>query len=547
MLLTRLFLSSFSAVILCLPNLAQAQTLNAVGTTEISIKSNGDLVNARRLARASSERDAILSALRLRMSVDANNPAVQTALSDLSKQTGDNLKTTFTTEGDVLTARTTLSIDGGQFYDLARSIKGLVSASSMASSKIVFLIDEYYGVSTSLDPKQPLESEIIYSHDKSRASSSASSSSFAASAKDSVAVSSRDKSSIAASDSSSISARDRASVAGSERVGVAVADGSGSGAASRSTSIAGSRDSSLDAQRRSSVAASSDRSFSGASSSERAVAASASSASASSQKDIVNYSIKTKFPDTSNRKPADGASALITARLEQIIKPYGLVFTPERDMRIDKSGKKLLLTDIEKQRKFDEFTNKAAKQPYSAKYVVFGSSVMSAEGKTASGDVTCSGMLKLQSFSVDSGESLVSGTLNKRAQGSSDQDCASNLATALATELAATIGSSAAREIQLAASQGASFYITLYSSKRIAPNIRREFTKKLESMGDSKEENASDNSRAWVIQAAGNFRTKIEDLKDDLASDFPEAKNAKMVAKGNRIVVCLEGTCPKDF
>ncbi len=303
----------------------------------------------------------------------------------------------------------------------------------------------------------------------------------------------------------------------------------------------------MDAQRRSAVAASSDRSFAGASSSERAVASASSSASASSQKDIVNYSIKTKFPDTSNAKPSDGASALITARLEQIIKPFGLVYTPERDMRIDKGGKKLLLSDIEKQRKYDEFTSKAAKQPYSAKYVVFGTSVMSAEGKTPSGDVTCSGMLKLQSFSVDSGESLVSGTLNKRAQGSSDQDCRSNLATALATELASTIGNSAAREIQLAASQGTSFYVTLFSSKRIAPNIRREFTKKLELMGDTKEENASDNSRAWVIQAAGNFRTKIEDLKDDLASDFPEAKNAKMIAKGNRVVVCLEGQCPKDF
>ena len=524
-----------------------SQTLNAVGTTEISIKANGDLVNARRLARASSERDAILSALRLRMSVDANNPAIQTALTDLAKQSSDNLKTTFITEGDILSAKTTLSIDGGQFYDLARSIKGLVSASSMASSKIVFLIDEYYGVATNLDPKQPLESEIIYSHDKSKSSSSAASSSFAASSKDSVAVSSREKSSIAASESVNISARDRASVAGSERVGVSVSDSSGSGAASRNTNIAASRDSSLDAQRRSAVAASSDRSFAGASSSERAVASASSSASASSQKDIVNYSIKTKFPDTSNAKPSDGASALITARLEQIIKPFGLVYTPERDMRIDKGGKKLLLSDIEKQRKYDEFTSKAAKQPYSAKYVVFGTSVMSAEGKTPSGDVTCSGMLKLQSFSVDSGESLVSGTLNKRAQGSSDQDCRSNLATALATELASTIGNSAAREIQLAASQGTSFYVTLFSSKRIAPNIRREFTKKLELMGDTKEENASDNSRAWVVQAAGNFRTKIEDLKDDLASDFPEAKNAKMIAKGNRVVVCLEGQCPKDF
>ena len=172
---------------------------------------------------------------------------------------------------------------------------------------------------------------------------------------------------------------------------------------------------------------------------------------------------------------------------------------------------------------------------------------MNTEGKTSSGDVVCTGMLKLQSFSVDSGEALVSGTLGKRAQGSSDQNCMTNLATALATELAGIIGNSAAREIQLAASQGTSFYITLYSNKKIVPSIRREFTKKLESMGDTKEENTSDNARAWVIQATGNFKTKIEDLKDDLASAYPEAKNATMLAKGNRLVVCLEGSCPKDF
>ena len=206
-----------------------------------------------------------------------------------------------------------------------------------------------------------------------------------------------------------------------------------------------------------------------------------------------------------------------------------------------------MISDIEKQRKFIEYTEKASKQPFSAKYIVYGTSVMSAEGKTPSGDTVCSGMLKLQSFNVDSGEALISGTLGKRAQGSSDQDCRTNLATALATELASTVGKTAAKETQLAATQGQSFYVTLYSNKKISSAIRREFTKQLEAMGQIEEGNSTDTSRAWVIQAASGFRTKLEDVVDDLSSTNAEAKSAKMIAKGNRVVVCLEGNCPKDF
>jgi hypothetical protein len=519
-----------------------AETINAVGKTEISIKANGDLVNARRLARESAERDAVHSALKLRMNIDTSKPEAKAALGDLAKQLSDNLKTSFVTEGDILTAKTALAVDSAQLFDLARSIKGLSATTATAAAKILFLIDEYYGISTSIQPGQPLETEISYSHDKSKASSSAS----ASSSKEAIAVSSKEKSAYAASDSASISARDKASVSGRERASVAVADGyGGAGAASRDTSVAASRDTSVNASRNTAVAASNEKSFQGAASSEKATA----SSSASSQKDIVNYSFKQKFPDTNNAKPADDAAAMISQRLEQVIKPYGLVYTPERDFRRDNSGKKLLISDIEKQRKFAALTEKAGKQPFSAKYIVYGSAVMSAEGKTPSGDTTCSGLLKLTSFNVDSGDGLISGTLGKRAQGSSDQDCRTNLATALATELASTVGNTAAKEIQLAATQGQSFYVMLYSAKRVAPGVRRSFTKKLETMVEKYEEdNVTDNSRSFVVQAKTGFRSKLEEFVEDMAEENKDSmKNFKMVAKGNRIAICLEGTCPKDF
>ena len=62
-----------------------------------------------------------------------------------------------------------------------------------------------------------------------------------------------------------------------------------------------------------------------------------------------------------------------------------------------------------------------------------------------------------------------------------------------------------------------------------------------------KEDDATDNARTFIVQASGNFKTKIEDMMDDMAGANPEMKKAKLVVKGNRLAVCLEGTCPKDF
>jgi hypothetical protein len=535
-----------TALGLSTPGLTEALTAN--GQSQVSVKANGDLVNARRVAREAAERDAVESLLRLRMNLNARDPKTAAAIGDMAKQLSQNLKTTYLTEGDVLTARTALEADSSQVFDLARSL-GITSATAMAQAKVIFMIDEYYGIATQIQPGQPLKTEIEYNHDKSSfsdqsakvAASSSSSSSSASTSRDSVAIAASQRTAVAGSNSSAYAARD-------QRAG-AVSDGyGGSAAAARDTQVAGAQ--------RSSFAGASQSSFAGSSSSSRSSAAASSSkaAYASDVKDVnvqldkVSFKMTQTFPDTNNAKPADGAGALITARLEQVIKSYGLVYTPERDLRSVPGTGKLRIVQIERQNKFGQFTQRAASGEFKAKYVVYGESVMNAEGTTPSGDTVCSGSLKLQSYNVDSGDGLVSGTINKRAQGSSDQNCRDNLATAMATELAQVVGNSATRELQLAATQGQSFYVTLYSNSRVPARVRREVTSKLQSMAEQfSEDNVTDNSRTFIVQAKGNFRTQVQDLVDDMAEHVTEMRSAVAKVNGNRMVICIEGNCPKEF
>lgn len=527
---------------------ALAETLSANGQSQVSVAGNGDIINARRVAREGAERDAVSALLRLRMNLNAADPKTSTAITDLAKQLSANLKTTFVTEGDFLTARSTLEADSAQVFDLARSL-GLMSNTAMAQAKVVFLIDEYYGIATQIQPGQPLTTEIEYAHDKSSfsdksakvaASSSASSSSSSAS-RSAVSVAASQRSSVAASDSSSFAARDQRAAAVSDGYG-------GSAAAARDTQVAGAQ--------RSSYAGSSQSSFAGSASSASASAASSSRQSAyaadvkdiNKQNDKVSFKMKQTFPETNNAKPADGAAALISARLEQVVKPYGLVYTPERDLRVIPGAGKTRISEIERQGKFADYTVKAAGGSFKAKYVVYGESVMSSEGNSPSGGTVCSGSLKLQSYNVDSGDGLVSGTINKRAQGASDQDCRANLATAMATELAQIVGNTATRELQMAATQGQSFYVTIYSKTRIPAKVRREVTEKLQGMAEQfSEDNVTENARTYVLQAKGNFRSKVQDLVEDMAEQVGEMKLASVKANGNRMVICVEGSCPKDF
>lgn len=542
-----------------------AETFQANGVKELSIKASGDLINARRIAREEAEKNAVASVLKLKLSADLNDPKVRKALPDLHQQLADKLRTTFNAEGDILTARSVLQVEAGEFLDLARALE-VGSRNAVANAKVLFLIDEYYGVGTKLDPSLPLVTEIDYSHDKSAmsdrsssvASSRSASSSSASAAKGSFAAAASDKSSYAASSASSVAARDRAAYSGSESAALAVRDGYGNaGAASRSAQASGARDSQFAGAQKSAAA--------GSSSSQAAVSASYSQASAAKsasaashaerhndiqrQNDVVNLKVRQVFPGIDNGKLADVNSALISQKLQQVAGDFGLAYTDERDFRVE-GGQRLTVTDIERLQKFDSYLQKAASGNYRAKFVVYGRAMMHSEGTTPSGQTECAGQLQLTSSNVDTGAGFVAGTIVKRALGSSDQNCRGNLAEAMARDLADTIGTKAQRELQRTAMQGAPYFVSIYSALRVPGKVRRDFSRRMKEIegvvevGDG--DNATEEIRTWNVVAKGNFSERVEDLIDEFKeSGDATYQNARFERRGDRMLFCIEGKCPE--
>ena len=571
--------------------IACAETITAKGSAEVSVRANkGDLIATRRVARNEAEADAIIAAIKLKLNLNPNDEKSKAAVWDLVKQLSDNLKTTYQTEGDVVTAKTSLEVDSNQLFDLAKSL-GLGSQNQVAAAKVLFIIDEYIGISTSQDPSQPIETSMEYSHDKSSFSDksakasgadsqSASSNSARASASSGAStVSSRASAAVSAKDSasykskSSVTVNAKASESGSYKGSAAVATREGndnSYSAGESLEVSGNRSGSYkgsasaedSAKRTSSYSASSASKYEATSASKKSSATASASANASAssystdqkdiaeQKDIVNIKANTKFPDVNNAKPSEGADELVAARLEEVSQKHGLQFTSERDFRIE-GGRRMLIKDIEKAGQYDYYMQKASKGSFRVKYLVYGTAVMNAEGKTPSGDVKCTGQLKVQSSNVDTGGSLFSGTINKTAVGSSDQNCRANLSSALATELAEKIGTTAQREIQRAGTQGQShgqsYEVTLYSVLKVPFKVKKNFSEQLQKMTDEFiEGNATDTARNFTVQAKGSFKTKVEDLMEEMRDSFPEMKEARLESKGNRLVVCIEGKCPTE-
>jgi hypothetical protein len=560
------------------PVLTHAQVVDVKGEAEASIKANGgDLINARRVVREAAERDAIAAVLKLRLSVNPNDPKMVSAANDIRKQLGDNLKTTFRTEGDVITARTTLNVDSQRVFQLAQQA-GVSNTSAMAAAKVLFVIDEYFGVGTKLEAGKPLTTEIAYSHDKSsnfdkslKAGASESSSSQSVSAsKESVAAASKSNSSlaasrdtrVAASDQQAFAARDQQAFAGRDSRAAAANDGrGGSMAAARDTQVAGARDTQVAGARdtryaasdRQAIAASSSNQSAYARNSESASARSASSASSAyidqtnkgEQKDVVNFTMKQTFPDIGNAKPED--SSMIVARLEQTVKPFGLSLVSERDFRIE-GGRRLLISEIERLQKFDAYMQKASRGNFSARYIVYGTAKTHIEGRSPTGGVLCSGSLVLQSTNVQTGDSLVSGTIAKRAEGSIDANCRDNLAQAMATELAKIVGEEATQDLQRTARQGQSYSVTLYSRLDLPARLKRDFKRGMEKLANSPDEiqegNSGDGAQQWTVTAKGQFKDKLEEVALDISDKYEEAKKLSFESRGTKIYVCIEGKCP---
>lgn len=324
-------------------------------------------------------------------------------------------------------------------------------------------------------------------------------------------------------------------------------------AGARDTQFSGARDTRFAASDRQAVAASSSNQAAYARDSQVASASSAQSASSAhvdrtdrgEQKDIVNFAMKQTFPDIGNAKPEE--SSMIVARLEQTVKPFGLLLVSERDFRVE-GGRRLLISEIEKLQKFDVYMQKAGRGNFSARYIVYGTAKTHIEGKSPTGGVLCSGSLVLQSTNVETGDSLVSGTIAKRAEGSIDANCRDNLSQAMAIELAKIVGEEATQDLQRVARQGQSYSVTLYSRLDLPVRLKRDFKRAMEKLAVSPDEiqegSSGDGAQQWTVTAKGQFKSKLEEVALDISDKYEEAKKLSFESQGSKIYVCIEGKCP---
>jgi hypothetical protein len=558
--MSKLIKALFIAASLMVVPPVSAEVISAKGDAEVIVKEyKGDVIAAKRVARKVSEADAVVAAIKLKLNIDPNNAKSKAAVADMVSQLTDSLKTTFNLEGDVLTAKTTLEVESSQIMSLAKSL-GIGSQAAVASSSVLFIIDEYSGISTASETGQPIETEMEYFADKSSFSdksakasgSDSSSDSSSASSKSASAYSSKSASAVKASDAVAVKSKDSASVSSKERAtgsasdSVALKDRTGSAAATSKRSGSASSDYNAKADSEFSGAASSK--YSAASASKKAGATSEQSASASAsasasdyssdvkdvqeQKDITSIKIKSKFPDVNNAKPSVGSNELIAPRLAEIARKFGIEVTPEQDFRVE-GGNKLLIRDIERLNKFAFYKQKASKGPFKVNYLVYGTAVLNLEGKTPSGMVKCEGNLKVESTSIDSGRSLFSSTLTKSATGSSDQNCNANLSNALATELAEKISTSTLQQIQLTATQGSSFDLNLYSVLKVPFKVKKGFTDELKKICDEfAEGNSTETTKSFILQSKSDIKDKVEELMEGFREQLPEIGcNALKIAK----------------
>jgi hypothetical protein len=550
-------------------SLVQAQAVEAKGVAEVTVGMFGDAAAARLSARKSAEKDAIKAALRLKQNIDVNTPAVEQAVPEIVKALGDNLRTTFAQEGSVVIAKTTLRVDGAELTDIVRSMN-LQNKNAMAAASIVFYIDEYWGVGTKSDPAKPVSTEMEYFHDKSARSDTSSKSARSAysdtSAKESsassydgrLAASSRESASMSASQRSSASGSSSASYSGSDRAAIAAQDSSGAVAGSRSTAVAASRSGSFSGSSSESVAA--------ARSSDDRVQVSVKSSSASSsdvknvkassyageqkniqqQNDVVSIRTKTVYPEMGNAKPV--SSSLVAAKLAETIGQYGLKFTSEQDLRETGKGR-MLISDIATQGKYRMYIDKAAAPPYSARYVVFGAAQMRTDGPAPDGqNVLCSGELTYEAISVAGGNNLPSATVVKTATARGDELCRARLADAMAAEVGAKAGNAAAREMQMAASQGSSYTVTLYSQQALSRRVARPFEDALSKLFGAEnvaDGGQTDSTRVYQVTAkGGDLKRRLEDILDGLGDTMAQAE---VRSTGARFIVCTEGKCPASY
>jgi hypothetical protein len=540
---------------------ALAQTVTASTQAKVQITKGATPATIRRKLKEELELRAVRNLLEASFAIKMT-PQVEGKLPELVELLGDSIQIAMDPpDGEVASGRATITVASARLKEFLTN-KGIGGGDLAArSAKILVSIDEFVGVATTNDGKQPAEVEIQYSHDKSAFSDTSAksagarsqSSSASSVSRNDVNYANREHAALSASQSSAAAGRQDTAVAGRRDSAMAMETVDGRAAAAGSSQYGAAQSTQYAASRQQQVSAASSSATNYSDRSQAASARSQSSAASFSgeqkniqqQNDKVSYSVRTRMPEFNNARPLGAQDRVLASRLSGEFQQNGLRLVAENDLRAE-GGRILPVWEITNNGRIAQFVEQIRRKGLEADVWATGQANYAIVGTTATG-TQCNGNLAVQGRFIESNEIFFEDSLQASATGTGDQDCRARLGIALASSLAKVLGERANKELNARSSRGNVYTLYLYSIDTLKRSDRRAFQELLEKVEglQASEANTQEHSMTVSVQYPG----RLKDTLDRLLDKLPWEKAEIVGPKGNKICIGIQGfgACPTEL
>lgn len=483
---------------------AELLKVTGVGRTPIGV----DAALTRTESTAAAKRDAVVALVnKLNGPRAAEDPRVQARLDELAKQLPDasiNDQSTSRDAANQLVTKVTIEIE-----DLAvrQWLSDLGIAQTTARSfPIMIVMDEFF--TTPTDSSKPLREVVEFTNDQSlryREGASAQSASFAA---------------------DSASGQATARVSASDSAGYAAESGYGREAARRDQRVNAAQS----AQFRQESASGNSESAS------HEVAAEA--LNQQTFRKLVEYQPRNVGPDSNNYT--------LRAVLRETSK-YDLAI---RDADLFRSkyfrGKPLTMDELLNGGSLAQFAQAARDEQ--TDYLMVGNTIILDNGRSATtGQYVCDGVVSLKTYATEDAKVIAAESRSESASGNTPDQCRANVANKLGTYAVGVVGHSVNEYWKKRELYGREYVVVLKSLLgNLSDDAKDAFAEALEGMpglaGKLVERRATRGELEMVFTYKGEAEVRRV-LRKALKAE-PTLAQAGTTTSGDRITVCLEGTCP---
>ncbi len=517
-------LAVFFVALALAPIAGQAKELQVIGRAAVPVGS-GSPQDVRSAAMKQAKRSAVTSAVDKVLGPGASkDPRIAAKLDEIAAQIPD--EAVIDSRGSAVAgnyeATITLALDDKEFRTLLSDAGVAVNTAAVRAQSILVVMDEF--LTTPRDIKAPLEELHVFrsevgasSHDRSKAASSSASASASASASETY-----------------VDAKTAAS-------------GKAAGNYDRGASLPGTNGSAfVHDQGSASVEASSSASLEAAD--KRAAASSKrAAASSSSAKDVAAEHHDDQFYMKLVKYQPQGGSPEKTSQAYNAfvgqLQDYDLRVL-DNDVFRSKHFKDKPLTlqqlqDGAELARYVEFARGEA----NADFFMVGTSIIIDAGKNAStGDLECTGVVSLKTYSTVDGESIASETFSEASTGRNINDCAANLAKKIADIGGPVIGARIQDYWKRRSTYGREYTLTLVGDG-LPLMVKTAFTRALKSVPgvESDVQRASTATRLQVIVTYKGSDPLDQAIAAGLASNAAFS-TLDAQTNGDQVFLCM-GPC----